>query len=251
MTAEKPWHEEDSFWELWESIMFTPQRIADAKDDIEKVIELTGIKPEGHILDLCCGIGRHSHELARRGFRVTGVDRTATYLGKARKTAEEEKLDIEFLQGDMREFIRPGAFDGVINMYTSFTYFEDPEEDKKVIENAFSSLKPGGVLVVQTHGKETLAKIFNERNWEEYKEQGVIVLQERTVSNNWNWMENRWILLKGNERIENRVSHRVYAGSEMVRLLERCGFSRVVLYGDLDGRPYDQNARMLITIGYK
>ncbi|MGA8848484.1 MAG: hypothetical protein WB564_01470 [Dehalococcoidia bacterium] len=64
-------------------------------------------------------------------------------------------------------------------------------------------------------------------------------------------MENRWIMLKGNERIENEISHRLYAGSEIAALLRDCGFNRVDVYGDLDDNPYDHTARQLVAVGYK
>ena len=244
-----PWHEDDSFWETWGPLMFNPDKIAAAKEEMGKVVALTELSPGASVLDLCCGIGRCSLELARRGFNVTGVDRTTSYLTEARKQAEQEDLDVEFIQDDMRKFIRPESFDCVISMFTSWTYFENPDEDKQVILNAYSSLKPGGKLVIQTHGKETLARIFQERGWNE--RDGVIWLQEREVRNNWSWMWNRWILLKGNERIEAEITHRIYAGLEIVNLLTDCGFSKVELFGDLDGSPYDQNARQLIAVGYR
>ena len=251
MGTTRPWHEDDSFWETWGPVMFTPQRIADAVEEVTKIIKLLNIQPGSSILDLCCGVGRHSLELARRGDQVTGVDRTRGYLGKAREQAKEERLDIEFVQGDMRRFSRPGAFDIAISMLTSFSYFEDPQEDKRVVKNVFESLKTGGRFIIQMHGKETLAKIFKEKDWNEYKDDGVIVLYERKVSQNWSWMENRWIMLKGNERIENRLSHRLYAGSEIAALLRDCGFNRVGVYGDLEGNPYDHTARQLVAAGYK
>jgi SAM-dependent methyltransferase len=251
METIKPWHEDDSFWETWGPQMFTPQKIADAVEEIDKVIKLLNIQPGSNILDLCCGIGRHSLELARRGYQVTGVDRTRGYLDRAKKQAKEESLDIEFVQRDMRSFMRPGAFDITISMFTSFSYFDDPQEDKRVVKNVFDSLKTGGRFIIQMHGKETLAKIFTERDWNENKDAGVTVLRERKVSQNWSWMENRWIMLKGNERIENKLSHRLYAGSEIAALLRDCDFSWVDVYGDLEGNPYDHTARQLVTVGYK
>jgi SAM-dependent methyltransferase len=247
----KPWHEDDSFWETWGPVMFTPQKIADAVEEVTKIIKLLDIQPGSSILDLCCGIGRHSLELARRGYQVTGVDRTKGYLDKARKQAKEEGLKTEFVQGDMRSFSRPGAFNVAISMFTSFSYFEEPQEDKRVADNVFESLKIGGRFIIQMHGKETLAKIFKERDWDEYKDAGVIVLHERKVSQNWSWMENRWIMLKGNERIENVISHRLYVGSEIAALLRDCGFNQDEVYGDLDGNPYDHTARELVAVGYK
>jgi SAM-dependent methyltransferase len=250
MDKTTPWHENDTFWETFGPVMFTPERIAVAKEEMEKVITLTELEPGASVLDLCCGVGRCSLELARHGFSITGVDRTTSYLTEARKQAEQENLGVEFIQDDMRKFIRPESFDCVISMYTSWTYFEDPEEDKQVILNAYASLKPGGKLVIQTHGKETLAKIYREKTWE-YTADGSICLQEREVRNNWSWMWNRWILLKGSERIEGEVTHRLYAGSEIVALLTECGFSSVDIFGDLDGNPYNQNARQLVAVGYK
>ena len=251
METRKRWHEDDSFWETWGPQMFTPQKIADAVKEIDQVIKLLAIKQGDCVLDLCCGIGRHSLELARRGYQVTGVDRTSGYLDKARKQAKAEGLNIEFVQGDMRFFSRPSAFDTAISMFTSFSYFEDLQEDKRVIDNVFESLKDGGRFIIQMHGKETLSKIFKERDWNENKDDGVIVLYERKVSQNWSWMENRWIMLKGNERIEYKLSHRLYAGSEIAALLRDCGFNRVEVYGDLEGNLYDQTARQMVTVGYR
>ena len=249
MQQTKPWHEDDAFWETWGPIMFSQQRLADATSEVDKIIQLLAITPGAYILDLCCGVGRHSLELARRGFHVTGVDRTRRYLNQARKQANKEGLDVEFVRNDMRTFRRPESFDAVISMYTSFGYFEEADDDHRVVTNVYNSLKAGGAFIIETHGKETLARIFLERNWVE--EDGVLWLQERKVSQNWGWIWNRWIMFKGNERTEGEISHRLYAGTEMVTLLTGCGFSRVDIYGNLDGNPYDHKAQRLIVVGHK
>lgn len=249
MNTVKPWHEDDSFWETWGSWLFLPPRIQHAVEEVDKTVRLLQIAPGARVLDLGCGVGRHSLELARRGFKVTGVDRTKSYLKQAREQAEKEKLDVEFVQSDMRAFHRPGAFDAVINLFTTFGYFEDINDDRKVIANVCDSLKPGGAFIMDTHGKETLSKIFQKHIWNEYE--GIIVLQEMTVSQNWSWMQSRWIMLRGNERIENTVSHRLYAASELAALLTDGGFSRVDVFGDGDGHPYDETARRLVVVGHK
>jgi 2-polyprenyl-3-methyl-5-hydroxy-6-metoxy-1,4-benzoquinol methylase len=83
----KPWHEDDNFWETWRSLMFSPQHMANAPSEVEKIMRLLNLPPGAHILDLGCGIGQHSLEMARRGFKVTGVDRTLSYIKKAGKTS--------------------------------------------------------------------------------------------------------------------------------------------------------------------
>jgi len=77
------------------------------------------------------------------------------------------------------------------------------------------------------------------------------VLQERKVSQNWGWMWNRWIMLKGNERVEREISHRLYSATEIVSLLKECGFTAVDVYGGLDGSPYDHTARRMAVVARK
>lgn len=81
MQEVNPWHEQDVFWETVAPILFAQRRWSDAPAEVEKVVSLLGIGRGTRILDLCCGVGRHSLELARRGFHVTGVDRTRPIPG--------------------------------------------------------------------------------------------------------------------------------------------------------------------------
>lgn len=103
----KEWFEGDSFWIDQYPVMFSDQRFAEASDQAEKLIGL--VNPQGReVLDLGCGPGRFATPLAQQGFRVTGVDRTAFLLDKARMRAEAAQVEIGWVQQDMREFIRPG-----------------------------------------------------------------------------------------------------------------------------------------------
>ncbi len=80
-----PWHEQDTFWDTVAPVLFTERRWSDAPAEVEQVAYLLGLGSGAHVLDLCCGMGRHSLELARRGFQVTGVDRTRPYLAVCRR----------------------------------------------------------------------------------------------------------------------------------------------------------------------
>ncbi len=251
MTVDKTWHEDDEFWETFTSTVFSERRLKDAEEDVGDLIVLLGLGPGSRVLDLCCGIGRYSLELTKRGYKVTGVDRTGGYLDIARKNAAEQGHDIEYIEGDMRTFSRPDTFDAVVNLFTSFGFFEDPEEDRQVLRNAHQSLKPGGVLIVDVMGKETIARIYQERDWRE-EEDGTLLLQERKVAKDWSWLDNRWILIaKDGSRKEFDFSHTLYSARELKEMLEECGFKDVKAYGDFKGAPYDQTARRLAVVGRK
>jgi SAM-dependent methyltransferase len=249
MAKNNPWYDQDNFWETFESVLFDPQRLENTSAEVDDIIKLLDIKADSRILDLCCGIGRHTLELARRGFTITGVDRTRHYLDKAQKQAQRDNLKIEFIHSDMRQFKRSGSFDVVLNLFTSFGYFEDPEDDRKVISNINDSLKPGGKLLMEMMGKEVLARIFRERDWSE--EDGYLLLQERKLNQNWGWIEVRWILIKDGQRSESTLSHRLYSAAELSSLLSNAGFSKTRVYGDLEGSEYDHQAKRLVVMGEK
>lgn len=245
----KAWHEGDSFWLKWAPVLFHQKRLERTKEEVDNILSLLKISPPASVLDLCCGPGRHCLELARRGFSVTGVDKTKTYLSKARNLAKKENLKAEFVQQDMRKFCRPDTFDAAINLFTSFGYFEKIEDDKKVLRNVYRSLKRGGIFLMETMGKEILARIFRERDW--YEIDGNIWLEERRVLKDWTWVESRWILIKGNKKLEHTISLRLYSAAELRALLKESGFGSVSVYGDLVGAPYDHQAKRLILVARK
>jgi len=199
---------------------------------------------------MCCGIGRHSLEFARLGYAVTGVDRTAAYLQTARQAAAAEGLEVEWVLADAREFVRPEAFDHAINLYTSFGYFEEPAEDRLMAENIFRSLRAGGSLMMDLMGKERLARIFIPRSWEQLPD-GSLFLQERTIKDDWTWIEVRWILIEDGQQQEFALGHRLYDGAGLRALLLDAGFEMVDLYGDMAGAPYDNEARRLVAVARK
>ena len=177
------------------------------------------------------------------------MDRTAAYLEKARLEAEQRKLEATFILGDMREYCAPNHFDVIVNLFGSFGYFENPDDDRKVVANMYASLRPGGRFLNETAGKEILARHFQERDWSE--DGDLLVLSERKVSQNWGRIETRWIVLQGTNRVEHRVTVRSYSAVELSALLFDCGFPTVRVYGSLDGTEYDQSAQRLVVVGQK
>jgi SAM-dependent methyltransferase len=246
---EQSWYEENRFWETIAPALFSSERILSAKKEVERIVSLLKLQPGASICDLCCGVGRHSLELGRLGHRVTGVDRTGLYLEEAKKKAGEQGLNIRFVQEDMRKFCEPDAFDAMINVLTSFGYFEDAADDKRVLENVYMSLKGGGKFLIDIMGREVLARIFQEKRWRE--EDNLIILEEAKASEDWSSIDSRWIIIRDDRREECRFSLRIYSADVLGELLESCGFERVEVCGDLSGSPYDKTAQRLVIVAYK
>ena len=177
------------------------------------------------------------------------MDRTATYLDEARKRGAEEDLQVEFLQEDMRTFVRPESFDAVINYFTSFGYFESEENDRRVLASAHRSLGASGVLLMEMMGKEILVRVFSERGWRE--EDGMLILEERKLASDWSTVHNRWIILEDGDRREVTLTIGLYSAAELSTLLKEAGFGKVDVYGDFSGAPYDMEAKRLVVVAHK
>lgn len=240
------WFENDRFWLGFQHVIFTPERMQTAPLEVELIVQRLDLTPGMHVLDLGCGIGRHSLEFARRGFRVTGLDRTTVYLEQARAAAQAENLEVEFVQSDMLDFRRENTFDAVISMFSTFGYYEDPADNQGVARNVCQSLKPGGVFLIDMHGKETLAAVFRAHEW--YRKDDLIVLEEVKLLGDWERVNVRWILLEGANRLEEAFTQQIWAASEMRTMLKEAGFGNVNFFGRLDGIPYNHHARRQITV---
>ncbi len=244
------WYDDDSFWADIESVIFNEERRTKAPGEVEQILSLLGSPTNGALLDLGCGIGRHSLEFARRGHRVTSVDRTRRYLDVASRAADEQKLNVEWVESDMREFRRPESFDVAVNLFTSFGYFDKDADERRVVENVFASLKPGGRFVLDIMPKEVLTRIFRERDWHEEPD-GTILLEERKVTDDWALLELRWIILRDGRQREHRFRLRLYSAAELKTLLSGAGFGAIRAFGSLTGTPYDHQAERLVLIAEK
>jgi SAM-dependent methyltransferase len=134
--------------------------------EVERALGM--LQPQGseRVLDLACGIGRHSIELARRGFDVVGIDISDELLEIARREAGAESLEISFRQADLRELDLDGEFDLVLSLNDGAVgYFETDEENYRTFEVVSSALRPGGGHLMQLPNVLHAEKHLPQRNW--------------------------------------------------------------------------------------
>jgi len=245
----KEWFDNEVFWQELHPYMFSQKRILETPEEIKKVLYLT--RPEGNCaLDLCCGPGRCSLALAAAGFKVTGVDKTKYLLDKARVKARNAKAKIEWVQSDMRDFVRSDTFDITISMYTSFGYFDNKQEDVVVLGNILASLKPGGACLIDVVGKERIAKMLQPTIGEDLPD-GAKLIQRHEIFDDWTRIRNEWILIKKGKAKSFTFHMTIYSGQELRDRMEQVGFTEVQLFGNLDGDRYGPDAQRLIAIGRK
>lgn len=197
------------------------------------------------ILDIACGAGRHAHELARLGYCVTGNDLSPFLLDEARKEALNCKLQLELTCCDMRRITDIDRFDLVVQLFTSFGYFDAKEEDQVVLGKVYSALKQGGWYVLDlinpVHLKRTLVSETRRTS------ANLTILEER-VFNDDKITKNITITPQTGEKLSFSESVRLYPKEEICTLLQQAGFSVTRIAGNYQGDIFAENnsPRMLI-----
>ena len=137
--------EDDWYRKIWTLDILDQSWVEDTKRQVDFIIKTLKLTGNERILDLACGFGRHSLELARRGFEVIGVDITAEYVAYASEQAEKENLNAKFHCADIRRLTFQNEFDVVLNIADGAVgYLENDSENRKIFETISAALKPGG-----------------------------------------------------------------------------------------------------------
>jgi D-alanine-D-alanine ligase len=198
--------------------------------EVELLIGSAGIERNDRILDLCCGQGRHSLELARRGFpRVTGLDRSRYLIRLARKRARQRGLQVSFHEGDARRFrLGDGEFHCVCILGNSFGYFERPEDDLAVLESVKRALASGGALVMDLMDGDWMRRHFDPRSWE-WVDQNHFVCRERDLAEDGDRLISREVVVHAERGViaDQFYAERLYSKERLEALLTGAGFANV------------------------
>lgn len=153
-----------------------PEAVEAAAAEAAFVWKALGLEKGERVLDVPCGSGRHSLELARRGALVLGVDLTKAYLEEARRRGKGQPR-ARFLRGDMRRLPFRGEFDAAVNLWTSFGYFARYAQDLAVLRGVARALRPGGRFLIDVRDLDAVRRQPVHRYWD-HRADGAYVLQD-------------------------------------------------------------------------
>jgi SAM-dependent methyltransferase len=243
------WYANEELWRDLYPFQFNEIVFNKAVGEVKDIIQLTEIKG-GEVLDLACGPGRHALEFARSGFTVTGVDKSPYLLMQAKMQSEEEGIEVEWLEEDMRHFRRDFFYDLAINLFTSFGYFDESVEDFMVLENIYHSLKGSGRLILELNSKELIAKIYQPTTSREL-EDGQLLVQRYSIEDDWSRMNNQLILINEGKAKFFNLKLRLYSAQELKSMLTQVGFINIKLFGGFKGEIYNNLANRLVILAEK
>jgi SAM-dependent methyltransferase len=188
------------------------------------------------ILDLPCGYGRHAALLARRGFRVVGVDLSPAMLAEARRRyAEGPRL--RFRRADMRHIAYRDEFDAVVNLYTSFGYFT-PAQNVAALRRMARALRPGGRLLID-HRDPDYDVDLPRRLWYRTGRKR-FVLEERHFDRRTRITDSTQLIVIAGQRwvAQKTLRFQEFSLPQWRRMLRRVGLRFLRAYSGYDGRPY-------------
>lgn len=236
---------------------------ADTRVEVDLVeARATGGDRSLHVLDLCCGYGRHLAELARRGYtRLSGLDRSGLFLRHAEEVLRGcpvRKMPsgwdgarrtgfVALVQADVREMTFEGVFDVVYNLYSSLAYFEDAAF-ARVLDRIGRALRPGGCFLLDTvnpilalsHPGDTLVLS---------KDPLVVERVRHDLARGRLWIRRRMVTAEG-EQVRIHMQ-RLYHLHELVPLFEAAGLGVDGFWGDRVGGPYERDSPRLVVRGRK
>jgi SAM-dependent methyltransferase len=216
--------------------------------EAEGIISLAGLGCGARVLDLACGHGRHAIALARRGLVVTGYDLSEVFLERARADAEAQGVTVRWVCGDMRELRFDGEFDAVINVFTAFGYFEDPEDDLRALRGIRAALEPGGRFLLETLHRDGLPARFQPRMAEKTSA-GAIVLHERVWDLARDVMDDLVTLIRPDgTRAEYDTAVRMRTLHQLLDLMRSAGLEPRAWYGGLGGSDLQLGSRRLALV---
>lgn len=205
------------------------RRTAKETNFIEASLELGS---DDKILDLACGYGRHTLELAGRGYDVVGFDLSKPLLEKGLAAAKRKSLDVNFFHGDMRSLEFDGIFDAVFCWQSSFGYYED-RTNANILARINRSLQEGGQFLLDIMNRDYVIRKMPHRIWWEGRD--CIFLEEGEFDFDTSVLHvNRsYIYDSGRPPIEQNWYIRLYSRHEIIRLLEKTGFEVTEISGAL------------------
>ncbi len=232
----------------------------DQARDLKAVFDRFGVPEGGRILDVPCGIGRHSTRLAMMGYRTLGLDLSPAYVRRAEELARDEGVSdrATYRVGDMRDLghaVRDEEkpFDVAMNLWTSLGYYGE-EGDLATLRGFRDLVRPEGLLVLYLVNRDWVVRHFDPQGFEEFGD--LVHIEDRRLDLDASWMRNRWRFFRRHgEDLEGiatiPVEHRIYSLHELRSLLERSGWHIEATFGGYAMEPASIDTSTLLVVGRK
>ncbi|MCZ6679347.1 MAG: class I SAM-dependent methyltransferase [Candidatus Poribacteria bacterium] len=224
---------------------------AETEEEVEFICETLELQRGATVLDLCCGQGRHGQLLADKGMAVIGVDSSRFLLAEAKKNTTASRNRMHLIEADMRRIPLKPVCDAVINLFTSFGFFDD-DDNKRALAEVAATLKPGGKLLLDYWNPHAVSQLDGTRNWWWMSESTLALAEVEYDPESGRLSDYRTVVELATGNIRESVNRiRFYFPAELKVILESINLEVCAVYGDFDYSPFLMEGRRMITIAEK
>ncbi len=227
---------------------------------LKALFDRFGVPVGGRILDVPCGIGRHSTRLAKMGFRTLGLDLSPAYVRRAEERAQQEGVAdrAKFRVGDMRELaaaVPAGEppFDAAMNLWTSLGYYGE-DTDLAILRGYRDLVREGGLMVLYIVNRDYVVRHFDPQGYEEFGD--LVHIEDRRLDLDASWMRDRWRFFRKKALdlegiMDLTIEHRAYSVHELRSLFERAGWHVEGAFAAYTMEPATFDAPGVTVVGRK
>lgn len=219
------------------------------RQEADFIAQTLHVSAPAKLLDVPCGGGRHSLELARRGYHMTGVDLSTEFLAAARAKTTDPSTKVTWEQRDMRDLPWRDQFDGAFSFGNSFGYLDDAD-NADFIQAVARALKPGARFVLDAcYLSEGVLLNFQERAW--YPVGDGVVLADRRYDHVTSRLHVEYTWIQGGKSEKRAMSARLHSYREIAELFEEAGFTNLEAFSSLAREPFKFGSKQLLMVGTK
>jgi SAM-dependent methyltransferase len=217
--------------------------------EIDFLLNALQLPGASRLLDLGCGYGRHAIPLSQNDLKVIGLDRSSELLTEAVSRLSTQDTDISFVRGDVRHFPFGATFDAVISMFSSFGYFDDENENFRVLQNIADALKVGGLFFLETANRDFI--IAHNPPVQIYRNEGMTLIEERKFDSLTSQSLVNVTVIQNGKETHLHHAIRLYTATEMDLLLASVGLETRGIWGDFTGGDFTTDSPHLILLAEK
>jgi SAM-dependent methyltransferase len=231
----------NKWFEDWFDSDFYPKVYSNRNDEdasklIRLILEKIPLSSNAKILDSSCGNGRHSVLFAQNGFDVTCFDLSFNLLKQALDSKKKYGLNFKIIRADIRNFFVKEKFDLIVNLFTSFGYFETDADNFSFFYNAFEMMKKDSYLFFDYFNSDYVVQNIVE--YDSRINGQFEVIQKRKINND--RIEKEITIIKGSETIPYFESVKIYSSVFLMKKFQEIGFSTIDILGDYEGNVFDK-----------
>lgn len=217
--------------------------------EVDFILETVPMPENGRVLDVGCGFGRHSIELAKRGFVVTGIDPAEAMIAAAKERAAAAGVSVEFQQTAAELFVTQDEFDTAVCLFTTLGQLSAAGDNLGLLVRVYASLKAGGFFVIEVPQRETA--VAQLKPFDKFGDGERYTAVIRHYDAETHIVSETFNLVSPEQSETYLLQYRLFSQKELKVMVEAAGFTVKAMFSNYAGANLTKNSPTMILVSQK